>query len=167
MEVAVLRLCLAFLLALSSLGFPAPVASLEPPSGRVLLTVETGGDAPPVRFDRAMLEALDWQEITTHTSFTDGPQRFAGPTLAALLDALDVREGVLKATAINDYSVTIPVVHARAHDVLLALDHGGRPMRVRDKGPVWVIYPLTAEQAARQPFDSEMIWQLVRFTVLP
>ena len=143
-----LRLCLAILLALSSFGFAAPVSSLEPPSGRVLLTVETGGDAPPVRFDRAMLKALDWQAITTHTSFTNGPQRLAGPTLSSLLDALEVREGVLRALALNDHSITTPVAHARAHDTLLALDHGGRPMRVRDKGPIWVIYPLSSTSGA-------------------
>ena len=39
-------------------------------------------------FDIGMLRDLDWREIETFTPFTQGMQRFAGPTLASLLDRL-------------------------------------------------------------------------------
>lgn len=158
------RVILSLVLAVFGL-VAAPVAALDAPEGAVVLTVTGTGDAP-MPFDRAMLEALDWREIETFTSFTEGPQRFAGPTLASLLEALGVRDGTLRATAVNDYSVEIPAAHAWQHDVILAMDHGGQAMRVRDKGPIWVVYPLTEADAAAQPFDSEMIWQLVRLDIL-
>ena len=163
------RFLLAGLFALFTAA--APLSALEAPQGAPVLTV-TGAIADhnaegAALFDMAMLRALDWREIETHTSFTTGPQRFAGPTLASLLDALGVTGGTLRATAINDYSVTIPVSHARDHDVLLAMEHDGKPMRVRDKGPIWIVYPLSEEAAALQTFDSEMIWQLVRLEILP
>lgn len=147
------------------------VFALDAPQGRAVLavggaiSVTNSGDM--AEFDRAMLQSLDWQEIETHTSFTEGPQTFAGPTLASLLDALGVSDGTLRATAVNDYAIEIPVAHAAAHNVLLAMDHNGKPMRVRDKGPIWVVYPLSPEDAAKQPFDNEMIWQLVRIDVMP
>lgn len=147
----------------------AQAADLPEPSGRVVLTVtgaieNMNGDGFAA-FDREMLEDLDWRDIQTHTSFTQGTQEFAGPTLASLLQAVGAEGATLKATAINDYFVEIPSVHADAHNVLLALDMNGTAMRIRDKGPVWVIYPLSEEETASKPFDTEMIWQLNRIEV--
>ena len=116
-------------------------------------------------FDRAMLEALDWREIETYTPFTDGPQKFAGPTLASLLETIDVDSGTLMATALNDFSIGIPVADADAHDVLLALDHNGRAMRMREKGPIWVIYPSDSADVIDDELGSRMIWQLNRIQV--
>ncbi|MEM8980889.1 MAG: molybdopterin-dependent oxidoreductase [Pseudomonadota bacterium] len=144
-------------------------ADLAVPEGRVLLTVSgsistTNTDESAV-FDRAMLQQLDWREIETHTSFTQGPQVFAGPTLSSLLEAVGSDGALLTATAVNDYAVEIPAEHAEAHNVILAMDMNGKPMRIRDKGPIWVVYPLGAADAARKPFDNEMIWQLNRIAV--
>ncbi len=161
----------AFVAALSILATCAALAgSLSDPQGQVVLTVSgsvgnVNGDGV-AEFDRAMLENLDWREIETHTSFTTGPQTFAGPTLASLLEAVEAGGEMMKASAINDYFVEIPVAHASEHDVLLAMDMNGKQMRVRDKGPVWVVYPLTPEQTLEKPFDTEMIWQLNRIEVL-
>ncbi len=148
-------------------------SGLPAPEGPVILTVSGGigigngnaNDAGVATFDRVMLENLDWREIETHTSFTTGPQRFAGPTLASLLDAVAAEGETMIATAINGYFVEIPVAHAAEHDVLLALDMNGRPMRVRDKGPIWVVYPLSEQEILEKPFDTEMIWQLSRIEV--
>ena len=167
---AMQRLRRLFSIALLA-GWALPAWAIEAPQGRVLLTVAgeigiTNHDGV-AEFDRAMLEALDWRNIETFTSFTDGPQQFGGPTLVSLLEVLEVDGTRLRATAINDYAIEIPIAHAAAHDVLLAMDHNGRAMRVRDKGPIWVVYPLSAEQVVSKPFDGEMIWQLVRLEVLP
>ena len=143
--------------------------ALERPASEdtVVLTISgnitsSNGDGVAA-FDRAMLEALDWQEVETYTSFTSGPQVFAGPTLASVLDAVGVDGGMLTATAINDYSIQLPVAHAQKHSVLLAMDHNGKPMRIRDKGPIWIVYPLDEEDARERPFDGEMVWQLNHF----
>jgi hypothetical protein len=67
---------------------------------------------------------------------------------------------VIDAVAINDYAAEIPADHVAAHSVFLALDHNGEPMRVRDKGPVWIIYPSDTLAAADERFDRLMVWQL-------
>ena len=131
----------------------------------VLLTVTGKVDGGQVSFDREELRSLDWQEITTFTSFTEGQQTFAGPTLASVLRAVAARGERIHATAINDYTVSFPFADAEEHDVLLAMEHNGRPMRVRDKGPIWVVYPLSEDEAAAQKRDAEMIWQLDRLIV--
>lgn len=157
-----------FLSCLFVLASSVAVWSLDKPADpdRVVLTftgnIKHTNAGDMAQFDRAMLEALDWREIETYTSFTDGPQVFAGPTLASVLAAVGVDGGMLTATAINDYSINMPVAHASAHDVLLAMDHNGRPMRIRDKGPIWIVYPLDEAEAQKRPFDGEMVWQLNR-----
>lgn len=147
----------------------AVAAGLNAPTGAVLLTVSGEISAHngqgEARFDRDMLQGLDWREVRTFTSFTEGEQVFAGPTLASLLAAVGAKGTTIHATAINDYSVPIPVEHALAHNVILAMDRDGKPMRVRDKGPIWVVYPLSESDAAKQTFDEEMIWQLDRLSV--
>ena len=156
-------------IACAFLCVTGPAWALDAPEGRVLLTVTVAqGDGAEPRqqaFDRAMLAELDWREVETFTSFTEGPQRFAGPTLASLFDAMGVEGGTVVAQAINDYSVRFPVSHARDHDVLMALDHNGEAMRVRNKGPIWIIYPLSEDETAFRPFDDEMIWQLDRIRI--
>ena len=152
------------------LALPTFAGGLQSPTGRVLLTVSgeigTHNSNDAVKFDRQMLETLDWREIETFTSFTTGPQRFSGPTLASVLEAVEAGGSELRLTAINDYSSQIPLTDASAHDVLLALDHNGNPMRIRDKGPIWVVYPLDEAQASRQLFDNQMVWQLDRIVVV-
>ncbi|KNG91985.1 molybdopterin-dependent oxidoreductase [Pseudaestuariivita atlantica] len=148
----------------------AIAANLTAPEGPVILEVSgeianLNGDGV-AQFDMAMLRQLDWREIETYTSFTTGMQSFAGPTLASLLAAVGAEGDRLNATAINDYFVEIPVADADAHNVILAAEMNGKRMRIRDKGPIWVIYPLSEAEAAKKPFDTEMIWQMNRLEVL-
>jgi hypothetical protein len=137
---------------------------LPEPEGPVILTVtgaiEGTNGADIARFDRAMLKALDWREVETFTTWTEGPQTYAGPTLLSLLDRVGARGDTLRAVALNDYEVLIPRSDAAKHGVILAIEHEGRPMRVRNRGPVFVIYPMDESEVADAPFDPKMVWQL-------
>jgi hypothetical protein len=77
-------------------------------SGDLALTND--GDAAV--FDMAMLETIGTNEFETTTIWTDGPQTFKGTTLMTLMQALGVENGTIRATAINDYSVEIPMTDA-------------------------------------------------------
>lgn len=161
---------LVFLIA-ATLAGPLAADPLNPPEGRVLLRISgqiqnINGDGEAL-LDRAMLEALDWREIETHTSFTDGVQRFAGPTLASVMAAVGAEGGSMIAHALNEYHVEIDLAEAANHDVILALDHDGEPMRVRSRGPIWIVYPQDADEARLQRFDREMIWQLAKLEFKP
>ncbi len=168
------RIALGLLASIPLMGRKTWAASgnfsgLAAPSGPVLLEVDGSisrtNDSERAVFDREMLANLDWVEVECYTPFTQGLQRFAGPTLMSLLDTVGANGATLQATAINDYSVEIPLSHAKLHGVILAMEHNGMPMRVRDKGPIWVVYPLKEREAQSKKFDTEMIWQLARLTV--
>jgi hypothetical protein len=149
-----------------------PAQTLETPSGEVLLTVTgdiaaTNADRAAV-FDRAMLEAMEPVEVTTNTMWTDGPQVFTGVLLLDLLALLGVTEGTLRATAINDYAVDIPVSDAVEGGPIVAYLLNGQPMSVRDKGPLWIVYPYDSKREYQsEVIYSRSIWQLDRMEVRP
>jgi hypothetical protein len=148
----------------------AGAADLPARDGAAILTV-TGeiavtneGDAAV--FDRAMLEALPAATIRTTTIWTDGVQEFTGVPLAALLETVGVEGGTIRATAINDYTVDIPVSDAVEDGPIVAYLLNGETMSVRDKGPLWVVYPYDADPDYQtEVIYSRSIWQLDRMEI--
>ncbi|WP_417720553.1 molybdopterin-dependent oxidoreductase [Salipiger sp.] len=160
------------LLALAVLlSFAGMAAALEP-AGPVLLTVD-GAIAPSrdgraVRLDREMMMSLGVETIHTTTIWTEGEQTFTGMPLVNLLDALGVSSGTLKAVAVNDYAVEIPVTDAVEGGPIIAWERNGSTMSVRDKGPLWLVYPFDSVPAYQsEVIYSRSIWQLDRITVEP
>ncbi len=148
---------------------PSFAANMASPVGRILLTVsgaiKVTNDGDAALFDREMMEGLDWRTIETYTHYTEGMQTFSGPTLASMMDTLGVNSGTLHATALDDYTIEIPVSDLNEHEIILAMDQNGKPMRVRDRGPIWVIYPAATEADVGPRHISHSIWQLSSITV--
>ncbi|PYF12778.1 hypothetical protein C8J30_101159 [Rhodobacter viridis] len=153
---------------------PAPVAAapLDAPTGTVMLTVTgkigvTNAEGA-AKFDATMLAALPRTNFETSTIWTEGVQAFSGIELRALLDRLGVTDGTLKITAINDYSVQIPVSDIAAGGALLADHRDGKLMTVRDKGPLWLVYPYdSASEFRNEVVYSRSVWQVDRIEVQP
>lgn len=143
---------------------------LPPPQGPVILTVSghiavTNGDGR-ARFDRTLLEHLPQTTLTTETDWTEGPQRFEGILLRDMMDRLDAHGKAIIARAINDYKATIPWDDLAAFPVLVALKRNGEPMPVRDKGPLWIVYPSPARSPDQAgPHNLKMVWQLRQLDV--
>jgi hypothetical protein len=57
--------------------------------------------------------------------------------------------------------VEVPAADAEIADVIVAYRMNGEYMRVRDKGPMWLIYPLTSQpELDTEATHAKMIWQL-------
>jgi len=152
-------------------ALPAWAQSLAEPEGEVILTVSGALDVTNVggtaQFDLEMLEALDATTFETSTIWTEGTHSFTGVSLDTLLERLGVEGETLRATAINDYAVDIPVSDAVEGGPILAYRMDGETMSVRDKGPLWVIYPYDASSDYRSEVTySRSIWQLDRIEVM-
>lgn len=163
----------AAIFACAVLG-PAAAAgeTLPVPSGATILTVgglignrNAGGEA---RFDIDSLRELGVETFTTSTIWTDGPRVFTGVPLDALLAAVEPSGQTLVATALNDYRVEVPVSDAaRENGPILAFEIDGAPMSVRDKGPLWLVYPYDADAGLRtEVIYARSIWQLARIDVV-
>ncbi len=68
--------------------------------------------------------------------------------------------------ALNDYSAEMPMEDARKYGVLLALKRDGEYMTVRDKGPLFIIYPFDSNPDLKaQKYYSRSVWQIARIEV--
>jgi hypothetical protein len=136
----------------------------EQPSGPVILTVSgelqccPGGTA---YFDLQRLDALTQTEVKTLTPWTDNSDRYSGVRLSELLQALGAKGKTINATALNDYSTRFSNAALLQYPVILATRRNEQPMRVRDKGPIWIIYPLDDNPQLRtEEHHHAMVWQL-------
>ena len=160
-----LAIVLTLMLAASSYA-----AELAVPNGPVILTVDgaiinTNAGAS-ARFDREMLESLPQLTVRTVTPWTEGITVFRGPRGRDLLAAVGAQGTHVVATAINDYQVEIPTTDFTQIAVILAIRRDGQPMRVRDKGPIWVIYPWSDNPGLKtEIYHSRSIWQLKALTI--
>jgi hypothetical protein len=154
--------------ALATFG-AAKAQDLSPPAGDVVLTVSgaigasNAGDL--AEFDLAMLEALPKHEVRTTTPWTDGVTTFEGFALKDLLAAVGATGTELSAIALNDYATTIPVSDGDL-GVIVAYKVNGDYISVREKGPLWVIYPFDERPELKTEINyGRSIWQMTKIEV--
>lgn len=150
---------------LSSAALAAPAWALEPPAEAVVLSISGKLNRPNregrALFDMAMLAALPQHSITQRTPWYPGPRKFTGPLLREVLAAAGAQGQSIEAIAINDYRVTIPMEDCQQHAVLLARLMDDKPMPLRDKGPLFIIYPFDDDVRLRSSvYYSRCAWQL-------
>jgi hypothetical protein len=152
-------------------GTFAIAEDLQMLTGPAILTIsvdleqEDGGDT--FVFDRAALTALPAITFETSTIWTDGVHSWTGVSLQTLALEMGVSDGWFLATAINDYTVEIPLSDAVEGGPIIAYLMDGEEMSIRDKGPLWVIYPYDHDADFRsEVVYSRSIWQLDRLDIL-
>jgi hypothetical protein len=163
------RHCLA---ATAALILAAPAAqALDRPKGRVVLTVtgrigiRNAGKA--AEFDMDMLAALPQHTFSTRSPWYPQAHQFTGPLLRDVLAAVDAQGKNLRAIALNDYKVDLPVGDALKFNLVLARLRDDKPMPVREKGPLFLIYPFDADETLRnERYYSRSAWQLKALDVL-
>ncbi len=169
-----LNLATLFGAALACAGMMAGVAahagSLAAPEGKPILTISgdvTETNAPDAaKFDRAMLEKLGMVTIETKTPWYNGPMKFEGVPMDKLMAAVGAKGTKVVAYALNDYTTEIPMEDFVKHHPILALKRNGEYMPIRDKGPLFVIYPYDSDPAlASQTYYSRSAWQVARLVV--
>ena len=141
---------------------PAP---LPTPTGPVILTMKgriARTNAPgQARLDREMLAALPQGRFTGETPWTKDAVTFTGPLGSAVLDLVGASGTTMKVVALNDYASDVPVADFRQHAVILATHRDGTPLAVRDRGPVWIIYPMDRDASLRNAIVyARSVWQI-------
>ncbi len=140
-------------------------------AGEIVLTV-SGDVAAPEQgeawtFDMEDLRALPSVEFDTGTIWTEGTQTFKGVPLAVLLNHVGAAQGTVRAVALNDYAVPIPTADAVAGGPIVAYMQNGAEMPIRDKGPLWIVYPFDDNDTYKsEEYYSRSIWQLDRIEVV-
>jgi hypothetical protein len=143
---------------------------MSTPSGQVILEVSGNikqtNSFKEAHFDIEMLDSLPQHTIRTSTLWTDGVKEFSGPKFLDLLNFIGAREGTLTLIALNDYRIIIPRSDLKNYPVILATRQDGNLLRVRNKGPIWVVYPWDDfPELSSEVFVARSIWQLRRVII--
>jgi hypothetical protein len=118
------------------------------------------------QFDRAMLESMGMVAIETTTPWYKGLVKFEGVPLAKVMAAVEASGDKIVAVALNDYAVEVPMEDIKKYNVILALKRDGEYMSVRDKGPLFIVYPYDSDPELKsQKFYSRSAWQVARLEI--
>ncbi len=160
-----LGLALAVALTVNAAVTASAEEALPVPQGKVILTIsgniEKTNQDGVAAFDHAMLEAIGFADLRTSTAWTDGTPTFRGVPMQALLEYLGAKGENVTAVALNDYKVEIPFSDFFDYPVLLASSMDGERLKVRDKGPLWIVYPQDDFADLRNKVtQSKWAWQV-------
>ena len=114
------------------------------------------------------LAALPQATVVTENEFANGKVAYRGPLMRDVLAQLGL-DGVseVRLVAANDYFVDIPTEDFLAYDAILAMEADGTPLSRRDKGPLWLMYPISDHPELNDPiYLRRLIWQVVRIEAL-
>jgi hypothetical protein len=157
---------------IASLGLGMSALAAEPlpqPKGMVILTIsgkieETNGQGL-AQFDKEMLEALCKSSFVTGSEVSEKPQLFEGVPLRAVLQRVGAQGKLMKARALNDYEISVPFEDLR-FEPMLAMKVDGQVLTIRDKGPLWIVYPRDAHEVLHDvQYYARSVWQLNKLHV--
>lgn len=176
-QTAVVEMCafgtwmgaMSMILALAVAG-TGHAGSLPSPVERPILTIsgkiKNTNNAEAAQFDRPMLEALGSAVVETTTPWHTGTVRFEGVSLHKLMNYVGSDGQTVVAIALNDYTTEIPISDFEKFGTILALKRDGEYMPVRDKGPLFIIYPFDKKPELKsQTYYGRSAWQVTKLVV--
>jgi hypothetical protein len=146
-------------------GYAAFAGSLPAPQERVILEV-TGkisntNAGNRAQFDLPMLESVGISRRQTATAWTEGQPVFEGVLMRDLLNKVGAAGEKVTVVALNDYKVDIPMSDFKNFPVILAYRMDGQALRVKDKGPLWIIYPADEfPELNNKQTQNKWVWQV-------
>lgn len=114
------------------------------------------------------LRAMPQTTIRTGNEFANGIVAYRGPRVRDVLERYGLGDAkTVRLVAANDYFVDIPTDDFRRYDAILALEADGKQLSRRDKGPIWLMYPISDHGELQDPvYLRRLIWQVVRIEAL-
>lgn len=162
---------IAAALMLAASAAPVPAAQLDNPLGEVVLVVsghiDNTNQGKAAAFDLPMLQSLAGRRALMETPWTNGLTSFEGPLLSAVLDTVGAHGSRLLVKALDDRTTELPMSDATDFPTMLALKLNDDFMSVRDKGPLFLIYPFdTHRELYTERYFSRSVWQISEIEVV-
>jgi hypothetical protein len=159
----------ALMAALAAHGVPH-AQTLPTPREKPVLTISgeiaTTNQGDTAQFDRGMLEDLGMVSVKTTTPWHNGIVNFEGVRLDKLMNHVGAKGRTVVAIALNDYTTEIPIGDFAKYGTILALKRDGEYMPIRDKGPLFVIYPYDSRSELKsQIYYGRSAWQVTKLVV--
>ena len=131
-----------------------------------MLTVINSVNGTEVVLSEDDVIALAQATVNTENEFVDAMTAFEGPLGRDVLALVGAESGTVVLTAVNDYAVEVPYEDFMNYDVVFAMSADGERFSRRDKGPIWVVYPMSDHSELQDPvYNARLIWQLVKVEI--
>ncbi len=126
-------------------------------------------DKREITLDEAALAALPQVEFETATPWTLGTHRYRGPTLKSVLAAQQVDSAsAIDVAALNGYQQRVDLSLFAKVPLTLVRCQDDKPLTRRNKGPLWLLVPLSAHPDMDvSAIHNNMVWQVIRIEVVP
>ncbi|WP_323912054.1 putative pterin-binding protein [Aeromonas caviae] len=126
-------------------------------------------DKREITLDEAALAALPQVEFKTATPWTLGTHRYRGPTLKSVLAAQQVDSAsAIDVAALNGYQQRVDLSLFAKVPLTLVRYQDDKPLTRRNKGPLWLLVPLSAHPDMDvSAIHNNMVWQVIRIEVIP
>ncbi|MDZ0072573.1 oxidoreductase [Klebsiella pneumoniae] len=86
--------------------------------------------------------------------------------LSKLMDLVGAKGTSARVLALNDYTTIIPIDDFYKFPVIMALKMNGQYMRIRDKGPLFIVYPYdSSAELQNQIYYSRSAWQVSKMII--
>jgi hypothetical protein len=133
----------------------------------VLLQIgEPAGAATAAQLDLEAIKGLGAVTFETTTPWTDGKMVFEAVPGDRLLGLLGSDGTVIRATALDDYTVEIPLDDFKSGKAHIAYAMNGEPLPEDQFGPFWVVYRYDSDPALTdEAHQARSIWQLKSLTL--
>jgi hypothetical protein len=134
----------------------------------VLLTISIEGTDERFEITDDMLLQLEQQSFQTSSLWTEGRPSYSGPSLTSVLSMVGIHEqNSMTFVGANDYKVDISPALIDDTYPIIANRINGMPFSLREKGPLWVMYPFDKRKEYQtEPVYGAAVWQLVEIRVL-
>ena len=76
------------------------------------------------------------------------------------------KSSIYSTKPLNDYTTIIPIDDFYKFPVIMALKMNGQYMRIRDKGPLFIVYPYdSSAELQNQIYYSRSAWQVSKMII--
>ena len=142
-------------------GLLSPVARADE-TLLVLRNPALDGTRGELRFTRADLEARTWHTIETGNEFITGLGVFRGPLVSDVLSLIGHADATqARMIAVNEFYSEVDMAELARFNAILAMEMNGKPLSLRDFGPIWVMYPIDDHSELQDSrFNNRLVWQL-------
>jgi|GEM_PF-1302011 len=136
--------------------------------GQIILTIKYDDEVR--EFSTESLQNFETQVIKADTNWTDGVNEFEGPLVRDVLATFGIdstfNDLAVKALALDDYTVNLPVTEFFDYDIILAMKMNGEILTRRDKGPLWIVYPsIEYPEFNAEGNHFKWVWQLFELEI--
>jgi hypothetical protein len=151
--------------AIVFIGCSAAADTLPTPQERSILgitgKISNTNAGNRAEFDVPMLEKIGISRLKTTTAWTEGRPVFEGVLVRDLLNLVGASGDKVTVVALNDYKVDIPMSDFKNYPVILAYRMDGQALRIKDKGPLWIIYPADDfPELNNKQTQNKWVWQV-------